>query len=113
MLVMSTSLGAQSLQVEKRVGQPLELNWDFPVASEPEIDGFFVQNCTGVDVGCTDVAGPMIAKTLRLWTTVVTAAFTAKPFFRVVSAKGTARSDPSNPVAVTITIPPPLVMSGR
>lgn len=115
LLLSSGFLQAQStpvLQVEKSVGQPLSIGWSFATTSETEIDSFVVENCSGINTGCTD-AGPVVLKTLRTWTTTVTAAMASKPFFQVRSVKGTNRSEESNPVAVTIRIPPPASAFGQ
>lgn len=97
-----------SLQVEKAVGSQMTVSWIFPVASEANIDSFVVEACTGNNTGCTDLVTKL--KTDRAHAFTVTA--TIKPFYQVRTIKGVGRSTASNPVAVTITIPPPLSAYG-
>lgn len=110
LLILTGSSGlAQSLQVEKSVGQPLQIAWDYTAAQEIEIDSFVVEHCTGNNTGCADLSTKL--KTERAHTLTVTA--TSRPFYQVRSVKGTSRSTPSNPVAITIKIPPPLGAWGQ
>lgn len=104
---------APGLQVAKAVGSSLTVSWVFPTASEAEIDGFVIEHCTGVNTGCTDLTTTLILKTVRSYVHTVTSTTSAKPFFQVRSVKGTERSQPGNPVAVTIIIPPPVSSYGQ
>jgi hypothetical protein len=100
---------APSLQVEKSVGQTLTVGWDFPAASEIDVDSFVVEHCTGNNTGCNDLA--TVVKTARLYAFTVLA--TSRPFYQVRSVKGASRSLATNPVALTIKIPPPLGAWGQ